>query len=261
MDAKSRKRDAVGNLRTLAQELGVDIGGGRRMSDLVEADFLALHQSVAAQTSTPEQQQRVSEAMHLYKGTLPAVPKLPALRVAVSEAKASGAAGPALGAEASADASADHGFRLRSTSCLFTWNNESFTSQGVDGLWQAFLAWLATLSFVCEWTATAELSLKSKTNGRLHLHAFLVFYKAVDWTTLEKVRFHGSLPNASPTRARGDNVEQVKDQGHFYCWAWKPGTLKVQTSGYEPWQDYQVKGSWLDELWLEYSLWGNTFWE
>lgn len=45
-----------------------------------------------------------------------------------------------------------------------------------------------------------------------------------------------------------------KSPGHFYCWAWKPGTLKVQTSGYEPWVDYPVKGFWLDDLWSQHKL-------
>ena len=42
--------------------------------------------------------------------------------------------------------------------------------------------------------------------------------------------------------------------GHFYCWAWKEGTLKVQTSGHEPWKDYAVKGFWLDDLWSQHKL-------
>jgi len=32
------------------------------------------------------------------------------------------------------------------------------------------------------------------------------------------------------------------------------GTLKVATSGYEPWKDYPVKGWWLDSLWSEHKL-------
>ena len=64
----------------------------------------------------------------------------------------------------------------------------------------------------------------------------------------------GSRPNASPTRARGPDQRVVKDQGHFYCWAWKDGTEKVRTSGYEPWRDYSVKGIWIDELWSGHKL-------
>ena len=145
-------------------------------------------------------------------------------------------------------------FRLRSGSCLFTWNSKRFVMDALEKLWDAFLSWLCALTFVCRWTATAERSLKSKDRGRLHLHAFLEFRKSVDWTTLEQVRFMGSLPNASPTRARGDNVEQVRNQGHFYCWAAKRGTLKVKTSQHEPWHDYTVKGTWLDDLWSQQKL-------
>ena len=49
-------------------------------------------------------------------------------------------------------------------------------------------------------------------------------------------------------------MRTVKDQGHFYAWAWKEGTLKVATSGYEPWVDYAVKGLWIDQLWSEHKL-------
>ena len=171
---------------------------------------------------------------------------------------AQGAGGPAplAGAQPAADGAEDEqaGFRLRSSSCLFTWNNRSFASCDFPSLWSAFLLWLQGLNFVIEWTATMERSLKSKDANRVHLHAFVEFKKAPDWTTLEEVRFHGGLPNASPTRARGDNIRVVKDQGHFYAWAWKEGTLFVQTSSYEPWKDYKVKGAWIDELWSEHKL-------
>jgi len=117
-----------------------------------------------------------------------------------------------------------------------------------------FLAFLRGLDCVIEWTATLERSLKSKDANRVHLHAFVEFKKAPDWTTLETARFQGGLPNASPTKARGDNIRVVKDQGHFYAWAWKEGTLCVDTSGYEPWKDYKVKGAWIDNLWSEHKL-------
>ena len=253
--AKQRKRDAVGNLRDLAAELGVDMGG-RRKADLSESDFLALHSGVLAEARTPEHHRRAAGALNLYRGPddsgLPAVPKLPSLPVAVGGVGSSGAADVASAPE-------ENGFRLRSSSCLFTWNSTEFAKVELEVSWLAFLTWLKACSFVRRWTATAERSLKSADSGRLHLHAFVEFVKAVDWTSLEYVRFRGSLPNASPTRARGDNVQQVKDQGHFYCWACKPGTMKVQTSGHEPWFDYQVKGSWMDELWSQHKLDHETY--
>ena len=67
-----------------------------------------------------------------------------------------------------------------------------------DKLWFDFLGWLQGLSYFMRWAATLEKSLKSKHVGRLRLHAYVEFEKAPDWTTLETVRFAGSLPNASP---------------------------------------------------------------
>ena len=87
----------------------------------------------------------------------------------------------------------------------------------MHSLWSLFLAFLKGLDGVIEWAATVERSLKSKDANRVHLHAFVEFKKAPDWTTLETVRFQGGLPNASPTKARGDNIRVVKNQGHFYA--------------------------------------------
>ena len=129
-----------------------------------------------------------------------------------------------------------------------------FSAVDLEELWTNFVAWLGLLDFVRVWTATVERSLHSAHLGRLHLHAFVHFVKSVDWTSTEKMRFMDALPNASPTKARGDNLKAVRDQGHFYCWAWKNGTVKVQTSGYEPWRDYAVKGFWIDQLWTEHKL-------
>ena len=101
-----------------------------------------------------------------------------------------------------------------------------------EQLWFAFVTFLKGLQFVVQWSATLEESLKSSEIGRVHLHAFVEFRKSVDWSTLESMRFDFSLPNASPTTARGSNQRKVVDQGHFYVWANKRGTLKVATSQY-----------------------------
>ena len=99
-----------------------------------------------------------------------------------------------------------------------------------------------------------EQSIKSADKGRLHLHVFVEFTHKVDWTTVAPMRFDNVLPNASPTQARGKNQRTVVDQGHFYVFANKVGTLKVATSGHEPWADYKVCGWWLDELWSQHKL-------
>ena len=146
------------------------------------------------------------------------------------------------------------------------------------------MAWLQTLEFLLRWTATLETSLRSGLKDRLHLHVFMEFNKAVDWTGLRAVTFNGVRPNAQATAGRGAKMRELKNHGHFYVFAdkaspglseqhWqgvvkyrtsvvfmnpKPhlqvGTLKVATSGYEPWKDYPVKGRWLDSLWSEHKL-------
>ena len=222
-----------------------------RNADLNVADFGSLYTSVLASCATPEQRTRAEAAKELYDGTgtsvaLPPVPKLPPLR---------GKSAPASGSQAPvpADDTAKE-FRLRGTSCLFTYNAPSFCNADSATLWREFLAFLNGLDFVRRWSATLEKSLRSHTANRIHLHCFLEFKEAVDWTTLEMVRFQGSRPDARPTIARGDNQKDVRNQGHFYVFADKVGTVFVATSGWEPWVDYTVKGWWLDELWTQHKL-------
>ena len=68
------------------------------------------------------------------------------------------------------------------------------------------------------------------------------------------VVFVGVRPDAAPCTARGPRLRQALDHGHFYVYANKVGTLRVETSGYIPWEDYPVKGWWLDNLWTEHKL-------
>lgn len=263
--AKQRKRNAVGNLRELASELGLDTdraGVGRR-SDLTRDDFTTLHTQVSAHSTSPEHKARADAAMQLYLGSAPApaalpqAPPLPGLLPQIPGAANSSQPAVASGA----DQPPEDGFRLRSSACLFTWNGQHFARTGEEQLWSDFIVWLSGLDFLFRWTATLERSLRSKDTGRLHLHAYVEFLTAPDWTTLEKVRFAGSLPNASPMHARGEkeSLRTVKNQGHFYCWAWKPGTVKVKTTSYEPWLDYPVKGCWLDDLWSQHKLDHQTY--
>ena len=275
--AKTRKRDALGKLRDIAFEL--DVPHDRRKADFSAAAFEALHVEVLQQSSTPEQRRGAAEAMALFRGLaeqdvqLPQVPALPKpapppppmrqpyVPMPPLPALPGHAAQPELAPEESEeqDGPIEGGFRLRSSSCLFTWNSKAFADVPQQVVWQSFWVFLRSLRFVCAWTATLELSLKSKHHGRLHLHAFLEFFKAPDWTTLDLVKFQGVCPNAAPTKARGDNQRQVKDEGHFYAWAWKVGTVFVETSGYLPWTDYKVMGGWIDGLWSAHKLEHKTY--
>ena len=101
--AKQRKRDAVGNLRSLADEVGAD-AGGRRVADLTATDFDALRGRVAERATTPDQQQRLHAAVAMYRGEgasgagVPTLPPLPARPSGAAAAEASGAgAGPEAG--------------------------------------------------------------------------------------------------------------------------------------------------------------------
>ena len=257
--------------------------------------FQALHAEVMQVAQTPEQRRGADDALQLFTGVadmrvvLPPVPPLPAAvplpAPAPAPAGVAGAApaapvalplllggGPAAPAPRGAAAAASgfrlrgtscpaavSGFRLRGTSCLFTWNNSDFAGMEQATLWQAFVQFIKSLAFVSQWTATMEQSLRSHDQGRVHLHAFLEFRHAIDWTGLDLVRFMNARPNASPTRARGDNQRLVMDEGHFYVWAWKLGTVFVETSGYRPWQDYRVIGTWLDHLWSDHKLDHRTY--
>ncbi|CAJ1394414.1 unnamed protein product, partial [Effrenium voratum] len=140
-------------------------------------------------------------------------------------------------------------------SALFTFNSLALKRES----WSDFLTWLATLEFVARFTATMEDSYHSAHEGRVHLHFFAEFNRPVDWTTLRPVIFGGITPNAQPTRARGPRTREAMDQGHFYCYAQKVGTLEVATSNYEPWIHYTVKGPWLDSLWSAHKLSHQTY--
>lgn len=118
---------------------------------------------------------------------------------------------------------------MRAASCLFTYNSAELS----EDWWEPFVAWLQTLEFVLRWTATLETSLRSGLEGRLHLHVFMEFNKAVDWTGLRAVTFNGVRPNAQATAGRGAKMRELKNHGHFYVFADKasPGLSKQRWQG------------------------------
>ncbi|CAJ1346149.1 unnamed protein product, partial [Effrenium voratum] len=159
--------------------------------------------------ATPEQRQQLERAVNRYQNL--EVPPLPT--------RAAQNAGGGAAREAGEDARRN--FRLRATGCMFTYNSADF--QRI--VWPEFLAWLGTLNFLLRWTATMEQSLRSSVEGRLHLHVFTEFQQAIDWTSLRSVLFRGVTPHASPCTARGPNVRDALNRGHFYVFANKQGTL------------------------------------
>ena len=240
-DGKTRKRLAVDALRNIAEDVGMP--QSRRRPDLSLAEFEALYVQVV-EACTPAQTRKADVAWSEYKG--PSAVQLPVL-VPAGPCDAAGPVAPA------AEEDAGH-FRLRCSSCLFTYNSPRFGDMDKETLWQTFLGFVRSRPFVSQWTATMEHSLQSTMEGRLHLHVFVEFTKAIDWASVTKMVFDGGSPNASPTVARGRDQRAVVDQGHFYVWAWKVGTVFVQSSGHEPWVDYAVKGHWLDDLWAQHKL-------
>ena len=168
-----RKRKACGELRCLAAELGVELPS--KGADLNIQEFSELRSEVKQACQTPDHHERVEKAQKLYDGDLPEVPQLPALAGSSAAAPGSEAERPVdQHAEAAGqEESQQQGFRLRSQSCLSTYNSETFTEQVITELWLMFLHFLRGLHFLRRWTATLERSLNSEDAGRLHLHAFL----------------------------------------------------------------------------------------
>ena len=290
----ARKRKASSQLRALASELGVPKVG--RNSDLNRGEFDALLAAVVQQCKTPDHRGQADELRKMYTEEQPvakvaAAVALPTLPAPTSNAQGSASPtgssasrpapgvvlppvfgqSPSVGAAPvvaatqpvppSAQANGEKEFRLRGTSCLFTYNSPLFLVSAAREVWEAFSAFIAGLPFVSRWTATLEQSLHALDDGRVHLHAFVEFCHAVDWTSVALMVFRGSRPDAKPTRARGADQRETINQGHFYAWAWKQGTLFVQTSGWEPWVHYPVKGWWIDSLWTAHKLSHATYLE
>ena len=248
--ATTRKRSACGELRTLAAQLGVeDERIGLDMRGEVFHDVAA---SLQGRCATPEQRRQLEDVIKHFDGVVPPLPQGQAndaqegpgqAGVGEAEVQAEGAG------VADERVARSKPFRLRSRGCLFTYNSLAFRPD----MWEDFVSWLNTLEFLGRWTATMEESLRSE-DRRFHLHVFMEFVDSVDWTSLRSVGFMNVLPHASPCQARGSNLREALNRGHFYAFANKIGTVRVETSGYAPWADYGVKGWWIDNLWTEHKL-------
>ena len=85
---KQRKRNAVGEMKELASEVGCS---PKRQLDLSRDEFESLHSDIAAACRTPEQRKRLESARQMYfacpePAALPAAPPLPQLAAAVAAA-------------------------------------------------------------------------------------------------------------------------------------------------------------------------------
>ena len=206
MSARNRKRHALSDLRVVADELGIAVS--RRKVGLSLADFRTLHAQVLVACAIDGQKRRAEDALARFCSD-----PLPPLLVATGGRGSASSAPVHIGnaprratAAAAPDADDDSdglgALRLRSAACLFTLNNSRFADGNLGALWAAYLTFLRGLAFVAQWIATMERSLHFQDHGRVHLHCFVDFKKAVDWNSVEAMRFQNGLPHAYPTRAR-----------------------------------------------------------
>ena len=135
--AQSRKRQASASLRAVASEL--HITGMRRSYDMSKADFSSLLKDVLAQSSTPDQRRRAEEAKAAYFETagvsLPAIPAFPAAVTDGNGPSASSQPPGFLAAEPPERTTGQKEFRLRGTSCLFTYNSPTFSRSEAAAVW------------------------------------------------------------------------------------------------------------------------------
>ena len=135
--AKLRKRDAVGNLRDVAEVLGVRQLSSRNKPDSTEPEFVDLHDKVAAKAASLEHRPQVaprrlhctgaptSRCCQMCQNYSRRLQRPLRRRLAPSEAQNA----------------TSEGFRLRSSSCLFTWNNTICARTDLEVLWVKFVAW------------------------------------------------------------------------------------------------------------------------
>jgi hypothetical protein len=98
-----------------------------------------------------------------------------------------------------------------------------------------------------------EMSLRSLTDGRLHIHAFWHndndFGKEFPFVgTTNAWAFEGSQPLLKPNRQRGRHSQKGIDRGHFYCQCKKKGNV-YSCSNYCKYTDFIVEQKWVIGLW------------
>lgn len=114
-------------------------------------------------------------------------------------------------------------------------------------------------------TIKLERSERSGNALRVHLHWKIDLAVALDRRGADVFDFNMVTPNVRPTwipaaqhKARGANAETASNHGHFYCWAWKKGSL-FRESNWKPWLHYPVMGKWVDDLWGREKLTNETY--
>ena len=159
-------------------------------------------------------------------------------------------------------------FRMRGKSFLLTYNWDFLgeacpdgtpKASNVDDLWHRWCAWKEAVTQtlgVKQSTSTIEASLRSENVNRVHIHWKINLNQAVDQSTTKGFNFRGVRPDVRGTmvpvergrrKPRGVNFLEASNRAHFYTWAPKEGSLRVDTN-YAPFSEYRVLGKWLEDL-------------
>ena len=89
-------------------------------------------------------------------------------------------------------------WRMKGRGFMLTYNkpNWGHAPQALFALYLLFLRSLVEVLGCSKWTATCEQSLKSKDEGRVHIHAYLEWAKAIDEGLDDRFIFEGVHPRA-----------------------------------------------------------------
>ena len=153
-------------------------------------------------------------------------------------------------------------WKMNGRGFMLTYNKKKW-SHPPALLFQAFLVFLKALvaTLGCsKWTATCEESMNSKDKGRVHLHAYLEWAQSVSENLDERFDFESQRPRADNNwynigalerldgdqqkkfekrakAARGCNQRVSLDEGHFYVYMDKIGTIASEANT-SPFIDY-----------------------
>ena len=248
-DVKQQRKAQVQILRRIAKDCGLH---GVR-DDASKAKIIEMAEAIAGLTGRPEETAEAAAAYEVYLSTF------------VANTSGSNAAD---GKRA--------GFRMRGKSFLLTYNWDFFGTALPDGaptpatnkdLWDLWREWRAQKKKelqVKHSSSTLEQSLRSKLDGRVHLHWKIDLAAALDQTTTDNLAFHGVHPQVETTnlgfqkKARGANQQMASNRGHFYAYVDKIGSV-YRGSNWKPFDDYRVYGPWIEDLWTQRKLDHETY--
>ena len=116
--AKQRKRAAVQSLRTLARDVGMDMAGRSRAPDMSQQEFQTLQQDVLAKATQQEHTAPARQLLQEFVGEPMAQP-MGAAGDGDTPMENVSETGPATDTAPKGPA----GFRLQTSSCIFTYNS------------------------------------------------------------------------------------------------------------------------------------------